>query len=71
MIPNRIPATDRLLFGRRECASMLGVSERTLTYAIAYNKLNVVRIGRRTLIHRDELLRFAKKDQPNFSLLAA
>jgi len=71
MNQNRIPASDRLLFSRKEAAAMLGVSERTVTYAIDYKRLDVIRIGRRTMISRAELLRFATIDQPNFRLEAA
>lgn len=71
MIENRIPASDRLLFSRKEAAAMLGVSERTITYAIDYKRLDVIRIGRRTMLHRNELTRFASIDQPNFRLEAA
>lgn len=67
---NRIPAADRLLFSRKESAAILGVSERTLTYAIDANRLRVTRIGRRTLLHRAELERFARIDNPTFRLAA-
>jgi len=66
----RIPASDRLLFSRKEAAQMLGVSERTITYAIDYRRLDVIRIGRRTLIHKNELERFARIDQPKFRIAA-
>lgn len=69
-LPDRIPASDRLLFSRKEVAQMLSVSERTVTYAIDNGKLDITRIGRRTLIHKSELERFARIDQPKFRIAA-
>ncbi|MCU1324254.1 MAG: Helix-turn-helix domain [Acidobacteriaceae bacterium] len=70
MIASRIPTNERLLFSRDEAAQLLSVSPRTVTYAIDANRLSVTRIGRRTLISRGELERFAKIDQPNFRIAA-
>jgi excisionase family DNA binding protein len=66
----RISNADRILFSRNESAQILGVSARTLTYAIDANRLSVIRLGRRTLIHRSELERFARIDQPNYRIAA-
>jgi excisionase family DNA binding protein len=60
--------TDRLLYSRKEVAKLLSVSERTITHLIDCDRLSIYRLGRRTLIHRDELLRFARIDQPRFCL---
>jgi len=49
-----------LLFSRREVSKLLGISERQITRCIADNKLDIVRIGHRTLIARDEVLKFSK-----------
>jgi excisionase family DNA binding protein len=53
-------AATRLLFSRREVAKLLNLSERQLTRLIADGKLDVVRIGSRTLVHRDEVQKFAR-----------
>jgi excisionase family DNA binding protein len=70
MIVSRIPTSERLLFSRDEAAQMLSVSPRSITYMIDSNRLSVTRLGRRTLIHRAELERFARIDQPNFRIAA-
>ncbi len=67
---NQFPMSARLLFSRKEAALMLGLSERSITYAIDNNRLSITRYGRRTLIHRTELQRFARIDQPNFRVAA-
>lgn len=59
---------DRLLYSRREAARLLSISERSLTHLISNKRVSVTRVGRRTLIHRDELLRFARIDTPRFCL---
>jgi excisionase family DNA binding protein len=53
-------AASRLLFSRREVSKLLGISERQITRCIAANKLDIVRIGSRTMVARDEVLKFAK-----------
>ena len=53
-------AAQRLLFSRREVAKLLNLSERQITRLIANEKLDIVRIGARTLIHRDEVVKFSK-----------
>jgi len=53
-----------LLVDKRAAAGSLGVSLRTIENLIASKELQVRRIGRRTLIPRVALERFAQKDHP-------
>jgi excisionase family DNA binding protein len=55
---------SRLLFSRKEVGILLNLSPRQITRQIHNGKLRIVRIGRRTLIHRDEVERFAKNGLP-------
>jgi excisionase family DNA binding protein len=55
---------SRLLFSRREVAKLLNLSERQITRQIANGKLRIVRIGARTLVHREEVQRFAANGLP-------
>lgn len=52
---------EQLLVGRREAAEALGISLRTLDYMIARGQLVARQIGRRVLIQRSELEKFAKR----------
>jgi excisionase family DNA binding protein len=52
----------RLLFSKREAAEMLNLSPRTLEMWIALGKLQVRRIGKRRLIERKALEKFASRD---------
>jgi excisionase family DNA binding protein len=56
---------ERFLYPKREAAYLLGISPRAVDYLIADRRLKVVRIGKRTLIPREELRRFARADQPD------
>lgn len=51
--------TARLLYPRKEAAYLLGISVRSVDYLIANKKLSFQKIGKRVLIHRKELERFA------------
>ena len=55
----RVP---NLLFSQKESARILGVSLRTLQNLISAKELPVRRIGRRVLIHRNDLEVFARRD---------
>jgi excisionase family DNA binding protein len=52
--------TFRLLFSKREAARALAISLRKVDYLISEGKLKTTRIGRRCLVHRNELERFAR-----------
>jgi excisionase family DNA binding protein len=57
-------AAHRLLFSRKEVAKLLNLSERQITRLIVNERLRIVRVGSRTLVHREEVERFAKNVQP-------
>ena len=52
----------KVLYDRQSAAYALSISIRSLDYLIATKKLAFRRIGRKVLIPRGELLRFASKD---------
>jgi len=54
---------ERLLFARRESAAILNISVRELDYRIARGELAVRRVGRRVLIPRTELEKFASNGE--------
>lgn len=53
---------EKLLYDRREAAAALSISTRTLDYFLANGRLKARRVGRKVLIPRAELLRFARED---------
>ena len=55
------PIADKLFVGRSTAAEMLDVSTRTIDDAIRAGDLEAFRIGRRVLIRRDELIKFAER----------
>ncbi len=54
--------TEQLLVSKRTASSMLGISVRTLEYLISRKELEARSIGRRRLIPRAALERFARRD---------
>jgi hypothetical protein len=50
---------DRLLYDRKTAALMLSISVRSLDYIIAAKGLDTRRIGRKVLVTRASLLRYA------------
>jgi len=50
---------SRLLYDRREAARQLSISVRSLDYLIARKQLETRRIGRKVLITRASLVRYA------------
>jgi excisionase family DNA binding protein len=54
----------KLLYSKKEAAGMLSVSLRSLEYLLARGEIKFIRKGSRTLIHHNELERWAKKDDP-------
>jgi excisionase family DNA binding protein len=54
-----VQTTERLLYPRKDAAFQLGVSVRTLDYYIARKQLDFRRIGKKVLIPRASLVRFA------------
>ena len=53
---------ETLLVSKRSAAAMLGLSVRTLETLISLKELPARRIGRRCLIERQALERFARRD---------
>ena len=51
--------SDRLLYDRREAARQLSISVRSLDYIIAAKGLDTRRIGRKVLVTRASLMRYA------------
>jgi len=51
---------EKLFLGREASAKLLGVSTRTIDDAVKAGTLAAFRIGRRVLIRKDELIRFAE-----------
>jgi excisionase family DNA binding protein len=51
-----------LLLSKRNAAAALGISVRTLETLISVKELKTVRIGRRRLVPRHELEKFARRD---------
>jgi excisionase family DNA binding protein len=52
--------THKLLYSRREAAQMISVSIREIDKLIASSQLAAIRIGRRVLVARNALERFAR-----------
>ena len=57
-----VESPTRLLYPRKDAAYQLGISVRMLDRLIAQKKIAFQKIGRRVLIHRKELERFASKN---------
>ena len=55
---------QKVLYTRAEAAEMLSICTSTLDVAIGRGMLKSIRKGRRILVHRDEIERWAKKDTP-------
>lgn len=53
---------EPILLSRKDSAQLLGISLRSVDYAIARGLIRPRRIGRRVMLPRTELLRFASKD---------
>ena len=52
--------TTRLLYDRRTAAQQLSISVRSLDYIIQQQQIATRRLGKKVLIHRAELSRFAR-----------
>jgi len=57
-------ALEPILFSRKEAASLLAISLRGLDYLISQGRIRTRRIGKRVLISRQEIERFARGDHP-------
>ena len=56
---------DPVLLGRKQAAALLSISLRALDYLIERREIRTRRIGKRVLIHYDEIKRFARADHPD------
>jgi len=56
-------STASFLMDKREGANLLGISVRMIDYLIKDGQLKVRRIGRRVLLHREELRNFARREK--------
>jgi excisionase family DNA binding protein len=56
--------SEKLLFSRMETAQLLDLSLRVIDMAIADGTLAVKRVGRRVLVPRSSLERFAQISEP-------
>lgn len=56
-----IPSPEKLYFGRDTAAEFLEVSTRVIDDAIRSGELEAFRIGRRVLIKKDSLIKFAER----------
>ncbi len=56
---------EKILVGRDRAAEMLDVSTRVIDEAIKNGGLRAFRIGRRVLIRRADLLKFAEQESVN------
>ena len=55
-------ALEKILYTKREAAQLLSISIRSLDYLIFNQQIPTRRIGRRVLVHRDSIERFARRD---------
>ena len=53
-----------LLYSRQDAATILGISVRAIDYLVTTQQLTTRSIGRRRLIPRSDLDRFARRDHP-------
>ena len=53
-------AVNKLLYTRQEAAALLSISVESLDLIILHGDIRVRHVGRRRLVHREELERFAK-----------
>ena len=59
-----MPLAPKTLFKRKEAAAMMSISVSTLQELIAQGQIRDTRIGRKSLIHRAEMVRWAEKGSP-------
>ena len=57
-----------ILASRRDAARALGISVRTLDSLILQGELRARRIGRRVLVEKSELEKFARRDHKTHSI---
>jgi hypothetical protein len=55
---------DKVLFGRKQTASLLDISLRTLDHLVQNGQIFPIRIGKRIMFTRLTIDRFIQKDHP-------
>lgn len=55
-----IPPSEKLMFGKRDAAALLSIGVRTLDRLIASGRIRHKRVGKKILISRTEIEKFAK-----------
>ena len=55
-----VPVIEKFLFNRKEAALSLGISVRSLDYLISRRELETRRIGKKVLVPRESLRKFAR-----------
>jgi excisionase family DNA binding protein len=60
------PEVEKLLYSRRDAASALSLSVRSIDYLICTGRIPTRRVGGKILIHVTDVRRFAKTDHPSF-----
>jgi excisionase family DNA binding protein len=63
--PEGMPLAPRLLYTRAEAAWMLSISKASVQELVHRGVLREIQMGRRLLIHRDELERFGRQGAPD------
>ena len=66
-----MPATEKVLYTKREAAQLLSISLRSIDYLIFSQQLPTRRIGRRVLVHRDAIEQFARRDHVSIRLVTS
>ncbi len=67
-MPEKPLLSNKVLLSRKEFSSLTSLSLRTTASLLASGDLRSIRVGRRRLIPRTELERFAKRDHPALSV---
>ena len=57
-------ALEPVLLSRKQAAALLSISVRALDYLVQRGDIKTKRVGKRVLIHYDEIKRFARADHP-------
>lgn len=58
----------QLLFDKKGAAEMLSLSVRTIDYMLTNGELESKRVGRKVLIPKSALAKFAARDHPNIKV---
>jgi len=56
---------EPLLYSRRRAADALSLSLRSIDHLVAQGRIKTLKVGRKTMITRDEVTRFASTESPD------